>query len=83
MAEIFCIFECLLTKNPTKKALNSIDSSKLYGRLLENPNSGASMKLFLPENDFKISSTVNFPKNVQILETWKQTKDMNLRLVSF
>ena len=41
------------------------------------------MELLLPENDFKISSTVNFPENVQILETWKQTKDINLRLVSF
>ena len=38
------------------------------------------MELFLPENNFKASSTVNFPKNVQILKTWKQTKDMNLKL---
>ena len=83
MAEIFCIFECLLTQNPTKKVLNSIDSSRSYGRLSENPKTGASMELLLPENDFKISSAVNFPENVQILETWKQTKDINLRLVSF
>ena len=47
------------------KALNSLDSSRLYGRLLENPKPGASTDLFLPENDFKTSSTVNFSKKLQ------------------
>ena len=50
---------------------------------IRNPKPGASTELFLPENDLKTSSTVNFPKNVKILETWKQTKDMNLRLDFF
>ena len=40
----------------------------------------ASTELFLPENDFKTSSLINFPKKVQILEIRKQTKGMNLRL---
>ena len=44
------------------KALYSIDSSISYGRLLENPKTGASRDLFLPEIDFKTSSAVNFPK---------------------
>ena len=61
LAEIFCIFECLLTQNPIL-ALNFLDSSRSYGRLLENPKLGASRKLFLPQNDFKTSSTESFPK---------------------
>ena len=44
------------------KALYSLDSSRSYGRLLENPKTGASRDLFLPESDFKTSSTVNFSK---------------------
>ena len=36
---------------------------------------GGFRELFLPENDFKNCSTVNFPKNIQILEGWKLTKD--------
>ena len=42
------------------KALCSLDSSRSYGRLLENPKTGGSRDLFLPESDFKPSSTVNF-----------------------
>ena len=33
------------------KALNSLDSSRTYGRLLENEKTG-SREIFLPENDF-------------------------------
>ena len=40
-----------------------IDSSRPYGRLLENQKTGGSRELFLPEYDFQTSSTVNFPKN--------------------
>ena len=49
---------------------------------LEN-SKRASRELFLPENDFKTSSTLNFPKNIQILEAWKRTKDMKHRLGLF
>ena len=44
------------------KALNSLDSSRSYGRVLENVKTETSTELFLPENDSKASSTVNFPK---------------------
>ena len=44
------------------KALNSIDSSKSYRRQSQNPKTGGSRELFLPENDFKTFSTVNFIK---------------------
>ena len=44
------------------KALYSLDSSRSYGRLLENPKPGASRELFLPESDFKTSFVVNFSK---------------------
>ena len=53
MAEIFCIFECLLTQNPTNqgsKLLTLPDHMKEQGFL------------FLAENDFKTSSAVDFPK---------------------
>ena len=45
------------------KVLNFLDSSRLYGIQPENLKTGGSGELFLPENDFKTCSTVNFPKN--------------------
>ena len=44
------------------KSLYSLDSSRSYGRLLENPKTGDSRNLFLPESDFKTSFAVNFQK---------------------
>ena len=44
------------------KALYTLDSSRSYGRLLENLKTGVSRDLFLPESDFKTSSAVNFLK---------------------
>ena len=44
------------------KGLYSIDSSRTYDRLLENPKTCDSSELFLPENDFKTWSVVNLPK---------------------
>ena len=44
------------------KALNSLDSFRPYGKLLENQEEGGSRELFLPENDFQTSSTKNFLK---------------------
>ena len=44
------------------KALISFDSCKPYGRLLETLKAGGSRELFLPDNDFKTFSAVNFPK---------------------
>ena len=49
-------------KSRVVKALCSLDSSRSYGRLLENPKTRGSRDFLLSENDFKTSSTVNFPK---------------------
>ena len=35
--DFLSFFECLLTQNPLIKILNSLDSFRPYGRLLENP----------------------------------------------
>ena len=45
------------------KALNSLHCSIPNGRLSENPEKGGFRELYLPKNDFKTCSTVNFPKN--------------------
>ena len=80
LAGMFCIFECLLLLCPLIKALNSLDSSRTCGRLLENPKTGGFRELFRPENNFKKCSVISFPKNLQSLEAWKPTKNMKLRL---
>ena len=49
LVKIFCIFEFLLTHNPTKSTFNSLDSSRTYGGPLENPKTGVSRELFLPK----------------------------------
>ena len=67
--------------NPRFKALKFLDSSGPYRRLFKNPKTEASKELFLPKNDFKNSSTLNFcQKDIQIFETWKTIKDMKFRL---
>ena len=63
--------------------LNSLDFSRSYGQLLENPKTRGSRELFLPENNFKIYLPIDFPKNIQTLEACKLTKDMKLRLEFF
>ena len=40
-------------RNLTNQDLQLLDSSRPYGRLLENQKPGGSRKLFLPENDFQ------------------------------
>ena len=57
------------------KVLNSLSSSRSCGRLLENPKLGGSKELFPSENNLKTSSTVNFLKNIQILEPDKPIED--------
>ena len=46
----------------------------------QNPKKEGFRELFLL---FKTCSAVNFPKNMQILEAWKPTKDMKFRLEFF
>ena len=72
MVEIFGIFECLLNKNLTNQHLNFIDSSKLYRRLLVNPKTGGSRKLFVFENDFKTYFSKTF-------DAYIPNKDVKLR----
>ena len=45
-----------LPKTQLIKILNFLGSFKIYGRLLKNLKAGDPRKIFLPENDFKISS---------------------------
>ena len=66
------------------KALNSLHCSIPNGRLSENPEKGGFRELYLPKNDFKTCSTVNFPKKyMQILEAWRPMEDMKFRLEFF
>ena len=67
-----------ITPKPIK-ALNSLDSSRPNRRLSQNAKTGGLRELFLPENDFKTCSTVM----IQILEAWKPTEGMKLRLEFF
>ena len=52
----FAFMKAYYTKNQLIKALNSLDSSKPSGRLLDNPKTEDFRELFLPENDFKYCS---------------------------
>ena len=63
------------------KALNSLDSSRTYRRLLEIPKPGTSRKLFLPKNGFKKHPF--FTKSIYILEAWKSMENMKFRLDFF
>ena len=82
----FGIFECLFTPKSIQTMLSTllIDSSRSYKRPLENQKTEGSRELFLPENDFQTSSIVNFPKNIEILETRKpKLKTWNSELILF
>ena len=46
------------------KIHNSLDSSRPERRLLKNKKIETFRELFLPENDFQTSSTVNFQKKL-------------------
>ena len=52
------------------KIHNSLISSRAYGSLLENPKTWDSRELFLPENDFKTCSTVNYRKWLKTRNLW-------------
>ena len=61
LGEIFGIFECQLLQNLSNQALNCLDSSRPNGRISQNLKTGFR-DLFLPENNFKTCSIVNFLK---------------------
>ena len=67
-------FNAYLPKTQLIKIDNSLDSSRPYESLLENPKTWDSRELFLSENDFKSCSTVNYRK-------WLKTR--NLRFLEF
>ena len=56
--KFFAFLNMYLSKTQLIKIHNSLDSSKPYGRLLENQKTGGSRELLLPENDFQTSSAV-------------------------
>ena len=60
--EFLAYLNAYCPKTHLMKALYSLDSSRPNGRLSQNPKTGGFRELFLPENDFKTCSTVNFPK---------------------
>ena len=51
-----------MLKTQPIQSLNSFDSSRSYGRLLENQKTGGSKELFLPKSDFQNRSTKFFLK---------------------
>ena len=71
LAEIFGISECLLTKTQIINILNFLDSSELYKRLLVNPKTESSMKLIMPEDDFKTySAKLLMPRDPTKMWNW-------------
>ena len=80
LAESFAFLNANKPKTQLIKVLNSIDSSRSYGRLSQNSKTGGFRELFLPENDFETCSTVDFQKNIQIFEGWKPYKVLKLQV---
>ena len=62
LRNFFAFLNAYYPKTHLIKSHNSLNSSRSYGRLLENQKTGGSRKLFPSENDFQTSSAVNFPK---------------------
>ena len=62
LAVFFAILNAYYPKNRLIKSPSFVDSSRPYGRLLGNSKTGGFREFFLPENDFKTCSAVNFPK---------------------
>ena len=65
LAETLCIFQHLLTQNPTCHGsplswFFQTILKNLIERLLENPKTEVSRELFLPKNNFKTCYTVSF-----------------------
>ena len=86
MVAIFFFFFAFLNAywpktHPSNQALNSLDPSRTYRRLLESPKPGSSMELFLPENGFKTCYTVYFSKKHRFRRPGNQWKTWNSDLI--
>ena len=53
-----------INPNAIIKGLNSLDSARLNGRLLQNPKTRGFRELFLPKNDLQIALQQIFQKNM-------------------
>ena len=80
--KLFAFLNAFYPKTHLIQSLNSFDSSRTYGRLLENQKTRGSKALFLPKNDFQNSSTKTFRKKHPDFgsRAWKPIEDMKFRL---
>ena len=80
LGRIFLHFSMPINTKPNKSRLSVLAISGSYGRLLQNPKTGGFRELFLPENDFKTCSTVNFPIKHPDFSSLEPNKDIKFRL---
>ena len=78
----FAFLNACYPKTHLIKSLNSLDSSRPYGRLRKSKN-GALGNYFCLKMISKLAPQYIFQKNIQILEAWKPTEDMKFRLDFF
>ena len=79
----FAFLNASYPKTHLIQCLNSFESSRPYGRLLENKKQGDLRNYFCLKMISKIAPQKFFQKIIQISEAWKQTKDMKFRLEFF
>ena len=83
-AEIFRIFECLLTQNPTNQDSQlSWFFQTIKKSVRKSKNQGALGSYFYLRMIAELAPQKFFQKNIQILEAWKPTRDMKFRLEFF
>ena len=81
---MFCNFGCLLTPKPTNQKIhNSLDSSRPYGKLLENQKERALGNYFCLKMISKLAWQKILQKSIQISEALKPTRGMKFRLEFF
>ena len=78
----FAFLNACYPKTHLIKSLNSLDSSRPYGRLRKSKN-GALGNYFCLKMISKLAPQYIFQKNIQILEAWKPIEDMKFRLDFF
>ena len=80
LAKIFCIFECLLTQNPTNQDSQLSWFFQKLWKVVRKSKTGGFWELFLLEMIAELAPQNFFQKNIQILEAWKPAGDMKFRL---